>query len=60
MKYFVIIALSLPVCWCLIASSRAAEPEKPGAAINGFRFEFPCKDPMPENPKEAPTALRAW
>ena len=34
------------------ASSQAADPEKPGAAINGFRFEFPCKDPMPENPKE--------
>lgn len=32
-----------------------AEPDKsakPGAAIHGFRFEFPCKDPMPENPKE--------
>src|SRR5688500_11679191 len=32
--------------------SQAADPEKPGAAIHGFRFEFPCKDPMPENPKE--------
>src|SRR5262245_62968616 len=32
--------------------SQAAEPAKPGASINGFRFEFPCKDPMPENPKE--------
>src|SRR5215470_1326391 len=34
------------------ATSQAAEPDKPGASINGFRFEFPCKDPMPENPKE--------
>src|SRR5215471_18878284 len=33
-------------------ASQAAEPEKPGASINGFRFEFPCKDPLPENPKE--------
>lgn len=33
------------------ALCRAAEPEKPGAAIDGFRFEFPCKDPMPETPK---------
>ena len=24
---------------------------KPGAAIDGYRFEFPCKEPMPENPK---------
>lgn len=28
------------------------EVKKPGAAINGFRYEFPCKDPMPENPKQ--------
>lgn len=33
------------------ALCRGAEPEKPGAAIDGFRFEFPCKDPMPETPK---------
>jgi hypothetical protein len=33
-------------------TSPAAEPERPGASIHGFRFEFPCKDPMPENPKE--------
>lgn len=31
--------------------SGAAEPESPGAAIDGYRFEFPCRDPMPENPK---------
>jgi len=34
------------------APCQAVEPENPAAAINGFRFEFPCKDPMPENPKE--------
>jgi hypothetical protein len=47
-----IIALSIQGTWGCPASSCAAESEKPGAAINGFRFEFPCKDPMPENPKE--------
>jgi hypothetical protein len=30
----------------------ADESNKPGASMDGFRFEFPCKDPMPENPKE--------
>jgi hypothetical protein len=35
--------------WSWQATSQAAEP---GDAINGFRFEFPCKDPLPENPKE--------
>jgi len=47
-----IVALSFQGTWGLQALCHAAEPEKPGAAINGFRFEFPCKDPMPENPKE--------
>ena len=49
MKYF------LFVVWIVALSfqaSHAADRDKPGAAINGFRFEFPCKDPMPENPKE--------
>jgi hypothetical protein len=30
---------------------KAQAGKKIGASINGFRFEFPCKDPMPENPK---------
>src|SRR6476620_11482731 len=47
-----LIALALLCSWAWSTSSQAAEPDKPGAAINGFRFEFPCKDPMPENPKE--------
>jgi hypothetical protein len=47
-----VIAFSLLGSWSSPASSCAAEPQKPGAAISGFRFEFPCKDPMPENPKE--------
>src|SRR4029453_15466387 len=57
MKYFSfvvvgIVALGYTAFEGLTASSQAVEPEKPGAAINGFRFEFPCKDAMPENPKE--------
>lgn len=36
----------------MAVGTQAADDAKPGAAINGFRFEFPCKDPMPENPKE--------
>lgn len=34
------------------AADSAADLSSPAAAIKGFRFEFPCKDPMPENPKE--------
>lgn len=33
------------------AATGAAETDKPGTSIDGFRFEFPCRDPMPENPK---------
>lgn len=39
---------------------QAADPSSPAASIDGFRFEFPCKEPMPENPKEGaagPSAL---
>lgn len=42
------------------ASVSAADPASPAAPIDGYRFEFPCKDPMPENPKEGasgPSAL---
>lgn len=37
----------------------AAAPAGPGASIDGFRFEFPCKEPMPENPKEGSTGTSA-
>lgn len=29
----------------------AAAPDSPAAAIDGFRFEFPCKEPLPEKPR---------
>ncbi len=32
-------------------AEEATKATKPGAALDGFRFEFPCKEPMPENPK---------
>jgi hypothetical protein len=30
----------------------AIDPASPAAPIDGYRFEFPCKEPMPANPKE--------
>ena len=42
----------LSTCW-------GADAEKPGAAIDGFRFEFPCKEPLPENPKPGAGCLSA-
>lgn len=29
----------------------AGDSKKPGSSIDGYRFEFPCKKPMPANPK---------
>ena len=41
----------------LAVSAQAADPDKIGASIDGARFEFSCKDPMPENPKEGADGL---
>jgi len=38
-----------------LGAAQAADPARttgPAASIDGYRFEFPCRDPMPENPKE--------
>lgn len=36
----------------LVAASGSAEDlKKVAASIHGYRFEFPCRDPMPETPK---------
>jgi hypothetical protein len=44
-------------CVAAALPSLAIDPSSPAAAIDGFRFEFPCKDPMPENPKEGADGL---
>jgi hypothetical protein len=46
---FLFAALSL-----VPAAVRAADEDlkKIAAALDGYRYEFPCKDPMPESPKE--------
>jgi hypothetical protein len=37
----------------------AADSSHPAAVFDKFRFEFPCKDPMPENPKEGADGISA-
>src|SRR5260370_31565701 len=46
-----IACLSLAGTLLAASSSPAEDLKKIAAAIDGYRFEFPCKDPMPENPK---------
>lgn len=44
----------------VVASSLHAEDLKSiAAAIDGYRYEFPCKDPMPENPKPGADGVSA-
>jgi hypothetical protein len=44
----------------LTDSSPAADDlKKVAAALDGYRFEFPCKDPMPENPKPGADGISA-
>jgi hypothetical protein len=49
--------LSSLACVATALPSLAIDPSSPAAAIDGVRFEFPCKDPMPENPKEGADGL---
>jgi hypothetical protein len=39
------------------AAAVDAPPANPGAALQAARWEFPCKDPMPENPKPGQDGL---
>ncbi len=54
-----LVHLSALFCAALGSSALAIDAASPAAAIDGYRFEFPCKDPMPENPKEGETGLSA-
>ena len=53
-----LLCLSVPL---LIATSAPADEslKKVAAAIDGYRFEFPCRDPMPENPKPGADGISA-
>ena len=39
------------------AVDKTAAPAKPGVALEGYRFEFPCADPMPDEPKAGADGL---
>jgi len=46
-----------------VAPGTGAEPEKQarklGSSIDGFRWEFPCKEPLPDNPKKGANCASA-
>ena len=39
--------------------SHAEDLKKIASSLDGYRFEFPCKDPMPENPKPGADGISA-
>ena len=53
------LALTLSGLVLTAPSSRAEDLKKVAAALDGYRFEFPCKDPMPENPKPGADGISA-
>ena len=54
-----IVCLALAASLLATSSAWTEDLKKIAAAIDGYRFEFPCKDPMPENPKEGADGLSA-
>src|SRR5258707_940870 len=53
------ICLTLIGALFLANSSSGEDLKKIAAAIDGYRYEFPCKDPMPENPKPGADGVSA-
>lgn len=45
-------ACALSVSLAVAGADKPDDLKKVAASIDGYRWEFPCKDPMPENPKE--------
>jgi len=54
-----IACLSLAGALLAAPSTWAEDLKKIAASIDGYRYEFPCKDPMPENPKPGADGISA-
>ena len=49
MKNVRALLLALPFCLSALFAQKAP---RPGASLDGYRFEFPCKGKMPDKPKK--------
>src|SRR5580765_8510731 len=54
-----IVRLVLPVALFVAGTAVGEDLKKIAASIDGYRYEFPCKDPMPENPKPGADGVSA-
>jgi hypothetical protein len=52
-------SLSLSIALLAGNASQAEDLKALAASIDGYRYEFPCKDPMPENPKPGADGVSA-
>ena len=59
MALTLIVGAGLLAGWRAPAREKAEDLKKIAAAIDGYRFEFPCKEPMPENPKPGADCVSA-
>jgi len=53
------VCLALAAAFLATSASRAEDLKKIAASLDGYRYEFPCKDPMPENPKPGADGISA-
>lgn len=51
--------LALTLALFTAPSSSAEDLKQVAAALEGYRFEFPCQDPMPETPKPGADGISA-
>ena len=54
-----ILCLALAGVTLTAPSSRADDLKKIAEGLDGYRYEFPCKDPMPEHPKPGADGISA-
>jgi hypothetical protein len=56
---FPLACLAIAGAFFIAPSLHAEDLKSIAASIDGYRFEFPCKDPMPENPKPGADGVSA-
>ena len=56
---FRLACLALASALLAVPSSQAEDLKKIAASLEGYRYEFPCKDPMPEHPKPGADGVSA-
>jgi len=59
MSRFAFAGFAFATAFLCTSIAQAEDLKKVAAALDGYRYEFPCKDPMPENPKPGADGVSA-